>query len=89
MNLFAINHGLTTLSAFLFSEAVHQHSIHFSRVYGSVRREALCNIACEFGISMKTAALIGTCSNKTCNRFLSCKHLEHVNFLSTLVKLIY
>jgi len=30
MNLFAINHGLTTVSVFLFNEAIHQQSVYLN-----------------------------------------------------------
>jgi hypothetical protein len=56
MNLFVKNHGLTTFSAFLFSETIHQQSIHFNTVYGSVMRKVMYNVASKFGMPMKTAA---------------------------------
>jgi len=69
MNLFPINHGLTTVSAFVFIEAVHQQSVHFNRVYFSVRREVLYNIASEFGMPMKTSALIESVQTKPAPEF--------------------
>jgi hypothetical protein len=36
-----------------YSGAVHQLFIDFKKAYDSVRREALCNILIQFGITMK------------------------------------
>jgi hypothetical protein len=77
MNLFAINHGLTTVCAFVFIEAVHQQSIHFSKGYCSVGREVLYNTASEFRIPIKTAALIGSVQTKPVIEFF------HVNIWNT------
>jgi hypothetical protein len=89
MNLFAINHGLTTVSAFVFIEAVHQQSIHFSRVYWSVRREVLYNIASEFRIPMKTAALIESVQTKPVTEFFRVNIWNTSTSFSTQVVLTY
>jgi hypothetical protein len=41
-----------------YNEAVLQLIIDFKKVYGSVRREVLCNIIIEFDIPMKLVGLI-------------------------------
>jgi len=41
-----------------YSEAVHQLFIDFKKDYGSGRRDVLCSILIEFGISMKLVTLI-------------------------------
>jgi hypothetical protein len=41
-----------------YKEAVHQLFIDFEKAYDSVRREILCNILLEFGVSRKQVGLI-------------------------------
>jgi hypothetical protein len=38
-----------------YNEAVHRPLIYFKKAYDSVRREVMCNILIEFGITMKLA----------------------------------
>jgi hypothetical protein len=51
------------------NDAVYQLFIDFKKTYDSVRREALCNILTEFGISMKLVWLTKMCLNKTYSTF--------------------
>jgi hypothetical protein len=44
---------------------VHQLFVDFKKAYDSVRREILCNILVEFGVSKKLVRLIKMCSNET------------------------
>jgi hypothetical protein len=48
-----------------YNEAVHQLFIDFNKAYDLVRREVLCNILIEFGISMKLVRLIKMCLTET------------------------
>ena len=60
-----------------FHEAVHQLFTDFKKTYCSVRREVLCNILIECGVSMKLIRLIKMCINGTYNRVGVGKHLSN------------
>ena len=51
-----------------YNEPVHQLFIDFRKAYDSVRREVLCNIFFEFGITMILVRLIKMCLNVTYSR---------------------
>jgi hypothetical protein len=44
---------------------VHQLFIDFKKAYYSVKREVLCNILFEFGVTKKLVRLIKMCLNET------------------------
>jgi hypothetical protein len=75
---------LTILSAFVtrfrqkleYSEAVHQLFVDFKKAYDSVRREVLCSILIEFGITLKLVRLIKMCLNDVCCRVRVGKYLS-------------
>jgi hypothetical protein len=50
--------------------------LFFKEAYDSVRREVLCNIFIEFGITMKLARLINMCLNETYSRVSAGKYLS-------------
>jgi hypothetical protein len=58
-----------------YSETVHQLLIDFKKAYDSVRREVLCNILIEFGVSKKLVRLIKMCLNETGSKVHIGKHL--------------
>jgi hypothetical protein len=59
-----------------YNETVHQLFVDFKKVYDSVRREVLCSILIEFGISMKLVRLIKVCLNETYNKVRIVTHLS-------------
>jgi hypothetical protein len=48
----------------------------FKKAYDSVRKELLCNILIEFGISMKLVRLLKICLTETSSRARVGKHLS-------------
>jgi hypothetical protein len=58
------------------NEAVHQLFVDYKKVYDTVRREVLCNILIEFGISMEPVRLTQLCLNETYSRVRVGKHLS-------------
>ena len=61
-----------------YNEAVHQLFIDIKKAYASVRRDVLCNILIEFGITMKLVRLIKMCLNKTYSRVRVDKNLSDI-----------
>ena len=59
-----------------YNEAVHQLLIDFKKAYDSIRREVLCNILIEFGITMKLDRLIVMHLNETYSRVQVGKNLS-------------
>ena len=59
-----------------YNGALHLLFIDFKKAYDSVRKEVLCNILIEFGITMKLLRLIKVCLNETYKRVWVGKHLS-------------
>jgi len=59
-----------------YNEAVHQLFIDIKKAYASVRRDVLCNILIEFGITMKLVRLIKMCLTETYSRVRVGKNLS-------------
>jgi hypothetical protein len=71
-------HSSNTSEKWEYNEAVHQPVVVFKKAHDSVRREVLCNVLIEFGISMKLARLMKMCLNETCGSVRIGKHLSDV-----------
>jgi len=59
-----------------YNEAVHQPFIDFKKDCDSIRREDLCNILIEFGVSKKLVSLIKMCLTETYSRVRVGKNLS-------------
>jgi hypothetical protein len=55
---------------------VHQLFIDFKKAYDSIKREVLCNILLEFGVTKKLVWLVKMCSNETYSKVHVGKHLS-------------
>jgi hypothetical protein len=58
-----------------YNGTVHRLFIDFEKANDSVRRETVCNIFTEFGITMKLVRLIKLCLNETCSQVRTGKNL--------------
>jgi hypothetical protein len=59
-----------------YNGTVRQLFIDFKKAYDSVKREVLCNILLEFGVSKKLVRLIKMCLNETYSKVRIGKYLS-------------
>jgi hypothetical protein len=55
---------------------VRQLSADCKKAYDSVRREGLCNVLTQFGISMKLVRLIQVCCSEACSMVRAGKYVS-------------